>query len=168
MRLSLIAAMTDEGVIGFQNRLPWHLPEDLKNFKKITMGKPVIMGRKTYESIGKPLPGRKNIVLTRNTSFQAEGVTVVASLDQAIEVCKKEEISEDEIFVIGGAQIYQEALPRADRLYLTKIHQSFKGDAYFPEIDLEKSFQIVEKSDHVSADPEKLSYTFITAERINR
>lgn len=162
MTLSIIVAMAENRIIGKDNRLPWHLPEDLKHFKEITMGKPVIMGRKTYESIGRPLPGRENIVLTRNKSYQAKGAKVISSLQEAIKACP----SAEEIFIIGGAELYKETLSKADRLYLTVIHKDFEGDAYFPKVDLEKDFKVVEKTDCVSSGPEKLSYTFITAERI--
>ena len=126
MRLSLILACAETGVIGVGNRLPWHLPEDLKYFKRVTMGKPVIMGRRTFESIGRPLPGRTNIVISRTAGFAPEGVTVVASFDAALDAV---EPGTDEAMVIGGAQIYREAMPRADRIYLTEVHAAFDGDA---------------------------------------
>ena len=131
-RLSLIAAVAANGVIGSDNALPWRLPEDLKRFKALTLGHPVIMGRKTYESIGRPLPGRRNIVVTRNAAYQTDGCEVVASLAAALAACQG---GSDEIFVIGGAQIYAEALPLAQRLYLTEIHAGFAGDAHFPAFD---------------------------------
>ena len=131
-RLSLIAAVAANGVIGSDNALPWRLPEDLKRFKALTLGHPVIMGRKTYESIGRPLPGRRNIVVTRNAAYQTDGCEVVASLAAALAACQG---GSDEIFVIGGAQIYAEALPLAQRLYLTEIRRAFEGDARFPDWD---------------------------------
>lgn len=132
MRLSLVAALAHNRVIGRDNKLPWHLPEDLKHFRALTSGHPVIMGRKTFESIGRPLPGRLNIVISRNGELRIPGVTTVTSLDQALLECKGKPGNE-EVFVIGGAQIYSEALPRADRLYLTILEQGVEGDALFPE-----------------------------------
>lgn len=130
--LSLIAAVAANGVIGSDNALPWRLPEDLKRFKALTLGHPVIMGRKTYASIGRPLPGRRNIVVSRNAAFAAAGCETAASLEAAIAACAG---TADEIFVIGGAQIYAEALPLAERLYLTEIRAEFPGDARFPAFD---------------------------------
>ncbi len=130
--LSLIAAVAENGVIGNDNALPWHLPDDLKRFKAITMGHPVIMGRKTYESIGRPLPGRRNIVISRNPEYMAEGCETANSLSAAIAACSG---ASDEIFVIGGAQIYAEAMPKARRLYLTEIRRAFEGNARFPTVD---------------------------------
>lgn len=128
--ISLIVAHDENRVIGYNNTMPWHLPGDLAYFKKTTMGKPMIMGRKTFESIGKPLPGRTNIVITRDTDYKREGIVVVHSFEEALEVVKKEN---KEIMVIGGEQIFRLALPIADILYVTKIQHSFKGDTYFPE-----------------------------------
>lgn len=132
-RLSIIAAVAANGVIGNANALPWHLPEDLKRFRALTLGHPVIMGRKTHESIGRPLPGRRNIVISRDKLFTAAGCEVTVSLEAAIEACQH---GSEEIFVIGGAQIYAEALSYAKRLYLTEINSDFQGDARFPAFDL--------------------------------
>lgn len=129
--ISLIVAHDEQRVIGYENGMPWHLPGDLKYFKEQTMGKPIIMGRKTFESIGKPLPGRRNIVITRNNSYSAEGVEIVASLDEALSLVG----NVPEIMIIGGEQIFRLALPIADRLYVTVIHYSFKGDTFFPEYE---------------------------------
>ena len=131
-RLSLIAAVAANGVIGSDNALPWRLPEDLKCFKALTLGHPVIMGRKTHESIGRPLPGRRNIVVSHNATFAAAGCETAASLEAAIAACAG---TADEIFIIGGAQIYAKALPLAERLYLTEICAEFPGDARFPAFD---------------------------------
>lgn len=128
-RLSLIAAVAANGVIGSGNALPWRLPEDLKRFKALTLGHPVIMGRKTYESIGRPLPGRRNIVISRDAAFSAEGCETAGSLDAAIASCAG---TTDEVFVIGGAQLYAEALQVAQRMYLTEILREYPGDAHFP------------------------------------
>ncbi|MDR2239223.1 MAG: dihydrofolate reductase [Zoogloeaceae bacterium] len=130
-RLSLIAAVAANGVIGSENALPWRLPEDLKHFKTLTTGHPVVMGRKTFESIGRPLPARRNIIVTRNTAYAAQGCETAASLPAALAACP----DAGEVFVIGGAQIYAEALPLAARLYLTEIQKEFAGDARFPALD---------------------------------
>lgn len=133
MKVSIIVAHAEGSVIGADNKLLWHLPDDLKNFKKITMGHMIVMGRKTWDSIGRPLPGRKNAVITHNSGLQIEDVLIFHSLEEAIDhaIAKNEE----EIFIIGGEQIYRLALPMADKLYLTRVYGSFEGDAYFPEID---------------------------------
>ncbi|EAQ63511.1 dihydrofolate reductase [Marinomonas sp. MED121] len=139
--LSLIVAMAQNHVIGINNSLPWHLPNDLKYFKKVTMGKPIIMGRKTYESIGKPLPGRRNIVITRQDAYTGVGendaIDVVSSLDQAIDLGESIALVEghEEVMVIGGAEIYKQALLKADRLYITHVLADVEGDAYFPQVD---------------------------------
>jgi dihydrofolate reductase len=127
--ICLIAALAANRVIGNNNALPWHLPADLKRFKALTMGHPVVMGRKTYESIGRPLPGRRNLVITRNRGYSAPGCDIVHSLDDAIAACRGTKI----IFIIGGAELYRESLPRAHRLEFTEIHAEFEGDAAFPE-----------------------------------
>lgn len=129
--ISLIVAHDEKQVIGYQNELPWYLPGDLKYFKEMTMGKPMIMGRKTYESIGRPLPGRRNIVITRNENYAAEGIDVVGSLEEALALVKGVE----EVMIIGGAQIFEQAMSIADRLYITLINHAFKGDTYFPTYD---------------------------------
>ncbi len=132
MRISLIAAMSENGVIGKGNTLPWHLPEELKYFRKMTAEKPVIMGRKTFESIGnKPLPKRHNIILTRSVDLLAEGCTVVHTVEQALAAANACE----EVMIIGGANIYQLFLPLATRLYLTQVHEQHEGDAFFPPVN---------------------------------
>lgn len=128
--INIIVAVASNGVIGCHNRLIWHISEDLKRFKSLTTGHPVIMGRKTYESIGRPLPNRRNIVVSRNAELKIEGVEVVASLERAIDMCQN-----DDPFVIGGGEIYRAAMPLADRLYLTSVDQSPEGDTYFPKIE---------------------------------
>ncbi|MGY6773207.1 type 3 dihydrofolate reductase [Gallibacterium sp. ZY190522] len=130
MMLSLIVAMTKNRVIGRDNQMPWHLPADLAWFKKNTLGKPVIMGRKTFQSIGRALPNRKNIVLSRQ-GFQADGIEVVSDLSQALALIK----GENEVMIIGGGHLFAETLPIADRLYLTEIDAELQGDTFFPEID---------------------------------
>ncbi|MFC3624613.1 dihydrofolate reductase [Vogesella amnigena] len=127
--LTLVAAMARDNVIGIDNTLPWHLPEDLKHFKAVTLGKPVIMGRKTFDSIGRPLPGRLNIVITRQADWQHEGVSVAHSLQDALALAG----AVDEVCVIGGANLYAQALPLADRMCLTHIALDIAGDAHFPQ-----------------------------------
>lgn len=131
--VSLLVAAGENGVIGANNKLPWHLPNDLKYFKNLTWAMPVLMGRKTFESIGKPLPGRKNIVITRNNDWQSTGVFPVHSVEEAIALAQRDCVNE--IFIIGGAEIFASSLPQAGRVYLTRIHHSFTGDVFFPQLD---------------------------------
>ncbi|MDH3455286.1 MAG: dihydrofolate reductase [Gemmatimonadota bacterium] len=133
MILSLIAAMAENRTIGRDGALPWHLPRDMRRFKEITMGHAVIMGRKTYESMDKPLPGRRNLVLTRRRDYRSAGIEVFPTLDAALDAAS----GDLEVFVAGGEQIYRLALPRADRIYLTMVHRPFDGDAVFPEFELD-------------------------------
>ena len=137
MKISLIVAVAENGVIGRNGALPWHVPSDLKTFKRLTMGKPIVMGRKTYVSIGKPLPGRDNIVVTRDAGFSADGTDRAASVDDALDIARRKatERGVDEIMVIGGAEIFALTLPFADRIYLTRIHAHPDGDVTFPEPD---------------------------------
>ncbi len=160
MKLSLIAAMAQNGVIGRGNQLPWRLPADLKHFKTVTMGKPVIMGRKTWESIGRPLPGRTNIVVTRDVGYRAEGCVVVHSVEQALEVAA----GSDEAMVIGGANLYRQLLDRADRLYLTLVKADVEGDAWFPEFD-ETQWREISRESHPRDDRNEFDYEFILLER---
>ncbi|MBB5285993.1 dihydrofolate reductase [Rhabdobacter roseus] len=129
MHISLLVAVAENGVIGRDNQLIWRLPDDLKQFKRLTLGHPMIMGRKTYESIGKPLPGRTSIVITRDIHYAAQDVEVVHSLEEALEAARRS--GTDEVFVIGGGEVYRQALPLADRLYLTEVHGAFEGDTFF-------------------------------------
>ena len=129
--ISLIVAVSTNNVIGADGDLPWRLSDDLKRFKVVTMGKPIVMGRKTYESIGRPLPGRQNIVITRRNNFTADGCDVVQSTEEAVEVAG----GADEVMVIGGSQIYAAFLPLAERIYLTRVHTEVDGDTFFPPID---------------------------------
>jgi dihydrofolate reductase len=142
MKLSIIVAMSPERVIGIENRLPWSLPSDLRHFKKLTMGHHLLMGRRTYESIGRPLPGRTIIVVTRKQNYAPPGVLVAGSLQQALEKVGREE---QELFVAGGAQIYRQTLPQADRLYVTLVDGDFPGDTHFPEIDPSQWILVSEK-----------------------
>jgi len=159
--ISIIVAVSTNNVIGTQGELPWRLSDDLKHFKQVTMGKPIIMGRKTWESIGRPLPGRQNIVITRQPGFQAEGCDVVTSIDAGIAAAGDVE----EIMVIGGGQIYDVALPAAERLYLTRVHTEIEGDAFFPEID-EGEWRLVSDEQHRSDDKNEYPYSFQAYERI--
>lgn len=160
MKLSIIAALSENYVIGKDNQLPWHLPADLKRFKKITWGKPILMGRKTYESIGRPLPGRRNIIVTRNPDFQAEGCEIVHSLDQGLSLVR----DSAEVMVIGGAELFAQALPRASCMYLTVIHQHIEGDCFFPRWDA-KQWREVERADFVADSKSHQGYSFVVLER---
>ena len=136
MVISFIVAASENNVIGKDNQLPWHLPTDMKYFKNITWGMPVIMGRKSFDALGKPLNGRKNIVITRNKNWKANGVQVVQSIDKAIILASQTDAKE--IFITGGAEIFRAALPSADKIYLTRVHGNFEGDAFFPELNKEE------------------------------
>ena len=161
MKVSLIVAMTENRVIGRNNQLPWRLPADLQHFKALTMGKPVVMGRKTWESIGRPLPGRINIVVTRDVGYRAEGCVVVHSVDQALEVAE----GSDEVMVIGGANLYQQLLERADRLYLTQVKADVEGDAWFPGFDMTQ-WREMERESHSRDDKNEFDYEFVMLERV--
>ena len=161
MTISIIVAMDKKGVIGLDGDLPWHLSADLKHFKSITMGKPLIMGRKTHESIGRPLPGRKNIVLTHSQEFKTDGCMVVYSLEEALVAAGEV----DEVMIMGGSGIYDQALARADRLYLTEVHADVNGDVYFPEFDRSEWVEI-EREDHSADDKNNFDYSFVVMERV--
>ena len=167
MIFSAIAAMARNRVIGQGNGLPWRLPGDLKFFKAATLGKPVVMGRKTFQSIGKPLPGRPNIVVTRDPGFVAEGVHVVRDIETALDLAARlaRETGAEEVMVIGGAEIYAQALPRLDRLYLTEIDAEIEGDAYFPEIE-PRVWREAARTNPVLDEASGLSYCFITLHRV--
>lgn len=162
MKISMIAAMAEQRVIGLENKMPWHLPGDLKFFKRVTLGKPVIMGRKTYQSIGRPLPGRTNIVLTRDKDLQIAGVNCVQTVEQAMELVKDSE----EVMVIGGATIYQQFLQRATRLYLTFIELQVKGDTHFPDYQAVADWQEIEREEHRADEKNVYNYQFVTLQRI--
>lgn len=155
MKISLIAAMSENRVIGRDGALPWHLPADLARFKSITTGQTVIMGRKTFESVGKPLPNRRSIVISRNGEYRCEGVVVVHSFDEALE----HRTGQEEVFVLGGQAIYELALPRADRLYLTLVHASIDGDTYFPPFD-PSEWALVEDEPHEADDRHAYAFSF--------
>lgn len=158
--ISLIAAMDENRVIGIDNRLPWKLPADLQYFREVTMGKPILMGRKTYESIGRPLPGRTNIVLTSDPAFTADGCTIVHSVEEGLGAAAGSE----EVMVIGGASLYRHMLPIAHRLYVTLIHAEFEGDTWFPEIEAGE-WREVERVDHPADERNVYRYSFVRYER---
>ena len=164
IKLSMIAAMGKNRIIGKDNDMPWHLPADLQHFKKTTLGSPIIMGRKTYDSIGRPLPGRLNIILSRNTDLEIEGCSVVNSLDEAIALAQEE--TSDEVFITGGAHLYNKFLKEADRLYITLIDEEFEGDTYFPDYTQLKWLE-VSREDHLSDKKNIYDYSFITLDRLN-
>ena len=161
MKISIVVAMAANRVIGKDNQLPWHLPADLKHFKQTTMGKPILMGRKTWESIGRPLPGRTNIVITRDENYDAPGCVVVHSIEAALQATAQQ----DEVMVIGGAEFYRQVLPRTDRIYLTRINEDFEGDTLFPELD-RSEWQEVERVDCDADDKNPHSYSFIKLDRV--
>ena len=157
--ISLIVAMDKNHVIGKDNKIPWSLPADLAYFKKVTMGNTVIMGRKTFESIGRPLPGRQNVVITRNNNYTAEGCIIYNSIEDALETAGSKDV-----FIIGGANIYREFLPYANRLYITLIEECFLGDTYFPEINY-KEWKLTSKTKGERDDKNPYNYYFLTYER---
>jgi dihydrofolate reductase len=162
--IAFVVARADNGVIGRDNGLPWHLPEDLKHFKRLTVGKPIVMGRKTFESIGKPLPGRHNIVLTRDPEWRAEGVTVVPNLAEAIAAAGLDPRARaPEIMIVGGAHVYAEALPIATRVYLTEVHAAPGGDTILPAFD-PAQWRETAREDHPAED-DRPAYSFVTLDR---
>lgn len=160
--ISMIWAMGKNNELGCKNRMPWYLPADFAYFKKVTLGKPVIMGRKTFESIGKPLPGRTNIIITRDTAFKPEGCITVNSIDKA-----KTYSTDGEVFIIGGAEIYAAFLPMADKLYITEIDKEFEVDAYFPELDYSQ-WQLVSFEPGIRDEKNPLDYKWLVYERIQK
>jgi dihydrofolate reductase len=160
MRIALIVAMAENRVIGRNNQLPWRIPADLRHFKALTLGKPVIMGRKTYESIGRPLPGRDNIVISADSGYQAEGCQVVHSVEQALEAAG----SCEEAMIIGGANLYRQTLENADRLYLTLVKAEPEGDTWFPEIELQQ-WREIERQAHTADESNEYDYDFVVLER---
>ncbi|MBY6036733.1 dihydrofolate reductase [Fictibacillus nanhaiensis] len=158
--ISFVVAIDKNRAIGKDNDLPWYLPNDLKHFKKVTMGKPIVMGRKTYESIGKPLPGRENIVVTRDKNYIAEGTKIVHSIDEVLA------IDAEEICVIGGTEIFKLFLPVADRLYITEIHETFEADTFFPELD-QNEWKEISRSTGTVDEKNKYPHEFVVYEKIN-
>lgn len=166
MKLSVIAAVDERGTIGAHGKIPWQLPADLRRFKELTMGHPVIMGRKTFESIGsKALPGRMNIVLTADPRYKADGCTVVHSFPDALRAAGDSLAGDSsEVFAIGGGGIYKLALARAEKVYLTKVHGAFEGDAFFPAMD-ENEWQLVHAESHAKDEKNPFDYEFCVYER---
>lgn len=161
MRIALIVAMAENGVIGRAQKLPWHLPDDLQHFKALTIGKPILMGRRTFASIGRALPGRRNLVLSRAARAPVSGVEVVHSLDEAIELCG----AAPELCVIGGAELYALALPRATHIYLTRVRASIEGDVHFPQLD-PGQWRETARSEHMIDSRHEYAMSFVTLERI--
>ncbi|MDX5422556.1 MAG: dihydrofolate reductase [Hymenobacteraceae bacterium] len=159
--IAIVVAAAENNVIGKDNGLIWHLPADLRHFKALTMGHPMLMGRKTFESIGKPLPGRTTIIITSQKGYKAEGCAVVHSLQEAIEKGKE---LDKQIYVVGGAEIYRQALSVTDTIYLTRVHHSFDGDVYFPELK-EEEWETISKEHHSPDEKNKYSYTFFELKR---
>ena len=158
--ISLITAVSANGVIGRGGDLPWHLSDDLKRFKQLTLGKPIVMGRKTFESIGRALPGRQNIVLTQQSEFIADGCDVVSSVDAAVAMAG----DANEVMVIGGGEIYELFLPLAERIYMTRVHTDIDGDARFPELD-DDQWQETSHSDHSAGESNDYAFTISVLER---
>jgi dihydrofolate reductase len=162
-RIALIVARAGNGVIGRRGGLPWRLPEDLRRFKALTLGKPCVMGRKTWESLPKkPLPGRSNIVVTRDQAFHADGATVAHALDDAIALAERE--NPEEIMIMGGAEIFREALPRADRIYLTEVHGALEGDVVMPPFDTQQ-WREASREDHPPSASGAIGFSYVTLER---
>lgn len=159
--LSLIVAMDQQGVIGINNSLPWRLSADLKNFKKVTMGKPIVMGRKTYESIGKPLPGRENIIITRSDDYEVEGCKVFNTLEEMYEYCADVE----EVVIIGGAELYKQTFAKVDRIYLTEVHTKVEGDTFFPEFD-RSQWREVERKEFEANEKNQYAFSFTVLDRV--
>ena len=161
MIVSLIAAVSDNNAIGRDNRIPWRQSADLKRLKALTMGHHLLMGRKTYESLDRPLPGRTIIVITHNRQFRADGILTAPSVERGIEMARLD----DEIFIGGGAQIYEQSLHRADRMYLTRVHADVEGDTFFPEFDDVTEWNLVDVEHHEADEKNEHPYSFLTYER---
>ena len=160
MSLSIVVAMDENRLIGKDNKLPWHLPADLAYFKKITTGKSIVMGRKTYDSIGRPLPNRRNIVISRNSKTLITGCEVITSIDEVLSITK----DEDEVMIIGGASLCEQLLHQVSRLYITKVEGKFDGDVYFPKYD-ESDWRQVSCDSHLPDDSNQHAHHFIVLER---
>ncbi|MBW5291237.1 MAG: Dihydrofolate reductase [Candidatus Ruthia sp. Asou_11_S2] len=160
MKLSIIVAMDDNQLIGKNNALPWHLPADLAYFKKTTTGKAVLMGRKTYDSIGRPLPNRRNIIVNRNTKFKADGCEVVGSINAALSLAN----GDNELMIMGGASFYEQMVNKVDRLYITEVKGKFEGDAYFPEFD-RTQFSELSRDSHQADEKNLHAYDFVILDR---
>jgi dihydrofolate reductase len=161
LRLTIVAALADNGVIGRANALPWHLPDDLRRFKALTMGKPMLMGHRTFDSIGRPLPGRRSVVLTSRPQSLPAGVEGVASLEEALKRCA----DVPELCVIGGAEVFRSTLPRADRMELTQVHATPPGDVWFPEFAMQ-DWREVARTEHAADERHPWAMTFLTLDRV--
>ena len=169
MNLSILVAVAENGVIGREGQLPWHLSSDLRRFKRLTMGRAILMGRKTWESIGRPLPGRTSIVLSRQANYQSghDGVLVATNLDEALSQARRSvattdaetNAEADEAFIIGGARIYEMCLPRADRLLVTRVHAQIEGDVHFPQVDW-NAWQLLEEEPHAADEKNDYPHTY--------
>ena len=168
VKIAVVVAAAENGVIGRENQLPWRISADLKYFKKITMGHPIVMGRKTFESIGKPLPGRSNFVITRSRDWFCDGVTVCSSIDDAIEKASVKASNDkvDRLMIIGGAEIYKQVLPITQYVYLTKVHADVSGDAFFPSLNLDE-WQVIHTDKHPKTAECQYEYSFIQMEKRN-
>lgn len=162
VKISMIAAMANNRIIGCDNKMPWHLPADLQHFKKVTMSKPVVMGRKTFESIGRPLPGRRNIIISRNVDYDEPGIEVVSSPEAAISLL----FDESEIMIIGGGNVYKQFLAKADTLYLTFINLTTEGDTQFPDYEESATWQQVACEEYVADEKNKHDYKFVTLNKV--
>lgn len=162
MQICIIAAIAENGIIGRKGDLPWYMPEDLKRFRALTTGHHILMGRKTWQSIGKPLPDRQSVVITRNSGYEAQGAQVASSLDEAVQLVK----NDDQAFIIGGEQIYNLALPIADRFYLTRVHAQVAGDVYFPYVDWSQWRKI--ETQRFEADAQhRMAFSFEVFDRVS-
>lgn len=160
MTVTIVVAIGENNAIGKDNQLLWYLPKDLRHFKTITNGHTVIMGRKTFESVGKPLPNRRNLIITRNKELLIEGAEVLHTIEEALALCKED----GEVFIIGGAEIYKMAMKHTDKIYLTVVHENFEADAFFPEIDKNIWMETASEK-HLPDEKNNLSFTFSTLER---
>jgi dihydrofolate reductase len=170
MTVSIVAARSENDIIGRGQHIPWHLPADLKHFKNLTTGHTIVMGRKTFDSIGRALPKRRTIVITRNTVFDDPDVTVASSLDEALHVAMQDSYESDdpvEIFIIGGGEIYRQAIPRAKKMFLTRVHSEIEGDVRFPEFG-DKEWECVSAERHAADAKNAYDYTFEVWERVRR
>ncbi len=163
-RLSILVAMAKNRVIGRNNQLPWHLPADLKHFKFLTMGQIIVMGRRTYESIGRPLPGRENIIITRQSGYEVLGATVVSSLQDALLICEKSSTINRESFIIGGEKLYRQTLGICQRMYITEIQSDFEGDVFFPEFD-RSDWEEIQRDKHIFENGARIEYHFVILDR---
>lgn len=160
MKLTMVVAASDNHVIGREGSLPWHIPEDLRRFRQLTWGKPLLMGRRTFEAIGRPLPGRRNIVISRQAGLEIEGCDVVATVEEALERVA----GDPEVMVVGGGEIYRALLPRADRIEMTRVHVDIEGDTFFPEVDT-PAWRVVASEEHPAGAGRPIGFTYETLER---